>query len=173
MWLGLGTWRAAAVEGLELKPGHSILDLATAFAELPLEMVRREPQIQVVGLDPSRQKLAIAENEIERAGAEGLIQLVPGNAERLPFASESFDGVSMAFGMHGVSDQGQALREMHRVLRPGGRLVLVEMSGLGRCRPFEGLVTLMKSAGLEVVQTRPLSFGVGGLSVAQKRWGEF
>ncbi|MEO1229957.1 MAG: bifunctional demethylmenaquinone methyltransferase/2-methoxy-6-polyprenyl-1,4-benzoquinol methylase UbiE [Myxococcota bacterium] len=145
--LGLDrTWRSAAVESLQLGPGYRVLDLATGTADLPLEMVRREPRLEVVGLDPSLGMLGVGERKIRRAEAHHQIRLVPGCAERLPFPDESFDGVSMAFGIRNVRDRTRALREIRRVVRPGGRVALLELN-----EPRGGLIALLARLHLRIL----------------------
>lgn len=134
-------WRRRTVEALEAAPGHAWLDLATGTADLAIELARAVPEIQVVGLDPSAQMLQIGWQKIRNLGLQDRIRLVIGSAEHLPFDDASFDGATMAFGIRNVPDRLAALREIRRILRPTGRVAIVELSeppnrGLGRLARF-------------------------------------
>jgi len=120
-------WRRRTVEALRLSAGHRVLDLATGTADLALQIAARHPGVSLVGLDPSPGMLAIGHAKVDRAGLAGRISLVEGDAEQLPFADGSFDGVCMAFGIRNVPHRPRALAEMARVTRPGGRVAILEL----------------------------------------------
>jgi demethylmenaquinone methyltransferase / 2-methoxy-6-polyprenyl-1,4-benzoquinol methylase len=120
-------WRRLTVAALELAPGQRILDLATGTGDLALAMLRRCPEAHVVGLDPSQAMLAVARDKQSRRAGDTALELGVGEAERLPFASDAFDGVAIAFGLRNVPDRERALREMARVTRPGGRIAVLEL----------------------------------------------
>lgn len=122
------SWRRRTVSSLRLGPGARVLDLATGTADLALLVARSEPSARVVGLDPSEKMLAIGRTKVEKAGLADRVELVNGDAERLPFPDQSFDGVCIAFGIRNVPDRDRALREMARVTRPGGRVAILELS---------------------------------------------
>lgn len=121
-------WRRRTVEALGLAPGCRVLDLATGTADLAIQIARREPTAIVIGLDPSTKMLARGRAKIAAAALADRIALVDGDAERLPFADASFDAIAMAFGIRNVSDRPRALIEMARVIRPNGRIALLELS---------------------------------------------
>lgn len=126
--LGLDqSWRRRAVEALALCPEERVLDLATGTGDLLLELDRRaqrlELRLELVGLDPSEGML-----EVARAKLGARARLVRGEAEALPFEDERFDALTMAFGIRNVADRPRALAEMRRVLRPGGRLAILELA---------------------------------------------
>jgi demethylmenaquinone methyltransferase/2-methoxy-6-polyprenyl-1,4-benzoquinol methylase len=121
-------WRRRTVEALQLHAGHRVLDLATGTADLAIQIARRGDDIAVVGLDPSTGMLAIGRDKVAAAGLGDRVTLVEGDAEQLPFADASFDGVTIAFGIRNVPDRPRALREMARVVRPGGRVAILELS---------------------------------------------
>lgn len=121
-------WRRACIRALGLRPGDRVLDLATGTADLPIEMLRHQEDLNVVGLDPSSGMLAVGERKVKRAGLENRIDLVFGDAQELPYPSESFDGITMSFGIRNVPDRLKALREMARVLKPGRRMAILELS---------------------------------------------
>lgn len=121
-------WRRRSVAALELRPGHRVLDLATGTADVALEVLRQEPAASVVGLDPSPEMLAVGRRKVEAAGLGDRIELRRGDAEALPLADASVDGVIIAFGIRNVPDRVRAFREMARVTRRGGRIVILELN---------------------------------------------
>jgi demethylmenaquinone methyltransferase/2-methoxy-6-polyprenyl-1,4-benzoquinol methylase len=129
MSLGMDrTWRRIATKALELKPCYRILDLATGTADLAIEIASRDATIKVVGLDPSTQMLNVGRRKVNASAYARQIELVEGDAQKLSFGDCSFDGVCMAFGIRNVPNRPQALREMARVVRPGGRICVLELS---------------------------------------------
>lgn len=122
------SWRRRTVEALALRPGARVLDLATGTGDLALLTARAEPTAQVVGLDPSTKMLEIARAKVEKAGLGSRIELVVGSAEALAFPDSSFDGITIAFGIRNVPERERALAEMARVIKPGGRVAILELS---------------------------------------------
>ncbi len=131
-------WRRRTVDALELKPGARVLDLATGTADLAMMIARRHPGVTVEGIDPSTGMLAQGDRKIAAAGLADRVTLHRGDAEKLDAADGSVDGVSMAFGIRNVVDRPAALREMTRVLKPGGRVAILELS-----EPRQGLLATM------------------------------
>ncbi len=119
-------WRVKAVRSLALPREARVLDLATGTADVALLIARLHPDAQVVGLDPSANMLAIGQEKVAAEGLAGRVTLELGEAEKLPYPDASFDGVTIAFGIRNVADRPAALREMARVLKPGGRLAILE-----------------------------------------------
>lgn len=121
-------WRRRTVEALALSPGARVLDLATGTADLALDLLRRHEDLEVVGLDPSARMLAIGAAKAERAGFADRFSCDEGVAESLPYDDASFDGACMAFGIRNCTDRPAALAEIARVLRPGARAAILELS---------------------------------------------
>lgn len=118
-------WRRAAVRLADPSGADEVLDAACGTGDLARAFAAAGAR-RVVGLDftPEMLALARAKPPVGRCA----IEYVEGDAMNLPFADASFDIVSIAFGIRNVSDPGRALREFRRVLRPGGRLVILEFS---------------------------------------------
>jgi len=121
-------WRRRAVDCLDLAPPARVLDLCTGTADLLMEVLRRDPGHSGVGLDLSQAMLVRGASKIRRGGLEARARLVGGDGERLPVGDAVFDGALVAFGIRNIGDPLAALREVHRVLRPGGRFVVLEFS---------------------------------------------
>ncbi len=117
-------WRQEAVRlGLGNSPA-AILDVATGTGDLAFELRRQAPAAAITGLDFSAGMLELARAKGQKAGAD--IQFVQGDAQNLPFPDASFDLVTIAYGLRNLADPAAGLREFRRVLRPGGRLVVLE-----------------------------------------------
>ena len=103
------------------------LDVCTGTASVAIELYRRY-DCRVVGLDLSPEMVTAATERVQRMGMEGHISLVQGRAEALPFPDASFDVVVFTFLLRYVDDPPSAIREMARVLRPGGTLASLEFA---------------------------------------------
>jgi len=117
-------WRRKAVAALGLRPGDCVLDLATGTGDLLAEELKAGA-IRSVGADLSLGMLRLAGPKVANLGRGGA-RVVQGDAERLPFGDARFDGASIAFGIRNVLDRVQGVREMRRVVKPGGRVVVLE-----------------------------------------------
>lgn len=119
-------WRRLAVEKLAVRKGGSYLDVCTGTGDLALELARlhKDDHIRVIGSDFSVPMLKIGNEKCHDSGP----RLLAGDTVRLPFASETFDGISVGFGIRNVEDLEAGLAEMLRVLRPGGRMVILEFT---------------------------------------------
>lgn len=124
-------WRRFLVSCVEAGPGDRILDVATGTGAVARELVRQKG-CSVVGADQSAEMLAAA-----RRGSNGRIELVEASAEKLPFADGEFDGLTFTYLLRYVDDPAATLRELARVVRPGGSIAGLEF-GLpsGAWRPL-------------------------------------
>src|SRR4051812_26343658 len=120
-------WRQRAVDRAEVGPGSDALDVCCGTGDLALELRRRiGPDGRVVGCDFSEPMLDIARR---KSGEEGLpVEFGWADALELPYGDGSFDAVTIGFGARNLADLDRGLREMARVLRPGGRLVILEIT---------------------------------------------
>ena len=104
-----------------------ILDVATGTGDLAIELAKLSPE-SVVGIDISVNMLRIGEEKIRKKGLSDIITLSEGDAENLSFENHVFDAVTVAFGVRNFETLRKGLLEMHRVLKPGGTLVVLEFS---------------------------------------------
>jgi len=120
-------WRERAAELSQVGPGSDALDICSGTGDLALELRRRiGPDGRVVGSDFSEPMLELAR---EKAGAEGLgVEFGWADALDLPYGDAGFDAVTIGFGARNLADLDKGLAEMARVLRPGGRLVILEIT---------------------------------------------
>jgi demethylmenaquinone methyltransferase / 2-methoxy-6-polyprenyl-1,4-benzoquinol methylase len=193
-------WRGALVGAIDPRPGQRILDVATGTGMVAFALAARGAD--VVGLDQSEAMLAGARGRLAHAPElSGRLRFVIGEAEQLPFADGEFDALSFTYLLRYVDDRAATMRELARVVKPGGRIGMVEfgvpsagplralwrahtravLPALGRLvsRPWfevgrflgpniEALHTaepdlpgLWRSAGIEAVHERRMSFGAG------------
>jgi demethylmenaquinone methyltransferase/2-methoxy-6-polyprenyl-1,4-benzoquinol methylase len=195
------------VRALQLGDGASrVIDVATGTGDLAIEIARRHGGAHVVGVDPSTQMLAVGRKKLEKRGLADRVELFEGDAQSLGFADDSFDGATIAFGIRNVPDRARGLAEMARVVKPGARVCVLELSEpkKGIIAPFArfhvhvlvprigallsgakeyrylqtsieafpapaAFAAMMETAGLEVEEARPLTFGVCHLYVGRKR----
>lgn len=121
-------WRRRAADLLTGEPLAHVLDLCGGTGDLTLELARRTAARTIVCADFCHPMLAVARRKLRRAPDPARLVLVEADALRLPFADGAFDAVAVAFGIRNLDDMGAGLAEMHRVLRPGGQLVVLEFS---------------------------------------------
>jgi demethylmenaquinone methyltransferase/2-methoxy-6-polyprenyl-1,4-benzoquinol methylase len=121
-------WRERAADRAELETGGSALDICCGTGDLTLELARRvAPGGTVIGCDFSEPMLDLAREKAATRGIEGT-RFEWADALQLPYDSGRFDAVTVGFGVRNFSDRDRGLKEMARVLRPGGRLVVLEFT---------------------------------------------
>jgi demethylmenaquinone methyltransferase / 2-methoxy-6-polyprenyl-1,4-benzoquinol methylase len=122
-------WRRIAVSQLPLQRGGKHLDLATGTADVALEICRRKGRgAYVAAADISREMMRVGRAKTARAGLVDRVGFVLAPGESLPFLDGAFDSATVAFGIRNVADRERGLREMCRVVRRGGRIVVLEFS---------------------------------------------
>jgi demethylmenaquinone methyltransferase/2-methoxy-6-polyprenyl-1,4-benzoquinol methylase len=133
-----GRWRQAAAAAADLAAGDRALDCCTGTGDLALALADRvTPAGEVVGVDFSEPMLALARRKAAARGREVSFRVA--DALALPFPGGSFDAATVAFGIRNVDDLDRGLAEMARVVRPGGRVVVLEIATPARLRRFYGL----------------------------------
>jgi demethylmenaquinone methyltransferase / 2-methoxy-6-polyprenyl-1,4-benzoquinol methylase len=123
-------WRRRAADLAELAPGARALDVATGTGDLALELAGRvAPGGEVLGVDFSTRMLELAREKAARAGAAGAgVRFDMANALALPYADGVFDAATVGFGARNFSELRRGLAEMARVVKPGGRVVVLEIT---------------------------------------------
>jgi demethylmenaquinone methyltransferase / 2-methoxy-6-polyprenyl-1,4-benzoquinol methylase len=134
-------WRRFAVRQMRFFNTFRFLDVATGTADLAIEAANGHPHIHVTGIDFSPEMLAVGQKKITKRGLTDRIRLLQADAMTLPFPDGSFDAVGVAFGIRNMPDRLRALREMRRVLVPGGRVFVLEMN-FPRNRFWQGFFDL-------------------------------
>jgi demethylmenaquinone methyltransferase/2-methoxy-6-polyprenyl-1,4-benzoquinol methylase len=121
------SWRKKAIKKLKSKNPKMILDVATGTGDLALAAISLKPD-KIVGVDVSEGMLSVAKEKVARRNLSSTITFVLAPCEKLPFSDSSFDAAMVAFGVRNFENPERGLREIFRVLRPGGKLVVLEFS---------------------------------------------
>jgi demethylmenaquinone methyltransferase/2-methoxy-6-polyprenyl-1,4-benzoquinol methylase len=121
-------WRRFAARKMFFFKTFCLLDVATGTADLAIAAALRHPEIRVTGIDFIREMLLPGQKKIADRGLAGRIRLLQADALALPFPDGSFDVAASAFGIRNMPDRLAALREMRRVIVPGGRIQVLEMN---------------------------------------------
>jgi demethylmenaquinone methyltransferase/2-methoxy-6-polyprenyl-1,4-benzoquinol methylase len=122
-------WKRFAIEQSGARPGQRILDLAGGTGDLAARLSRLVgPQGEVVVGDINASMLNVGRSRLLDKGVSGNLSFVQANAECLPFPPNSFDCITIAFGLRNVTDKQKALSSMYQVLKPGGRILILEFS---------------------------------------------
>ncbi len=118
-------WRDRLVRAMQLPKSARVLDVATGTADVAIAIADMHGDAEVIGLDPSANMLEVGRAKIGSYGDR--IRLVCGDAQALPFPDAHFDGACISFGIRNVPDRAKGLAEMRRVVKPGGRVVVLEL----------------------------------------------
>lgn len=122
-------WKRFTIDMSGVRPGNKVLDLAGGTGDLTKKFSKIVgPTGKVVLADINSSMLEVGRERLTNQGYVGNIEYVQANAQYLPFADNTFDIITIAFGLRNVTDKDEALRSMFRVLKPGGRLLVLEFS---------------------------------------------
>ncbi len=120
-------WRKKAVSLLQSEKPKLLLDIATGTADFAIEALRLNPD-KIIGVDISEGMLAVGREKLAKRGLASKIELKYGDSENLPFPDNTFDAITVAFGVRNFENLPKGLSEMNRVLKPGGTAVVLEFS---------------------------------------------
>ena len=122
------SWRRKMAEALQLTSNARILDIATGTGDVALAILKCRPDAHVIGIDVCEDMLELGRKKVALRGLSDRTELKHGNAENLEFEDKSFDAATCAFGIRNVTDRARALGELLRVVKPGGRVAIIEPS---------------------------------------------
>lgn len=121
-------WRKKAIRQLKKLDPKKILDVATGTADVAIMTARILQPVKITGIDISDGMLNVGRKKVEKLGLKNLIELLNGDSETIKFDDNSFDAVTVAFGVRNFQHLEKGLSEIKRVLKPGGKLVVLEFS---------------------------------------------
>ncbi len=122
-------WRRFAVSQLKVPKNGRVLDIATGTCDVALEVAAQtDPSVTIIGEDFTQGMLVKGQEKLKTSPYGSRISLVNAPCEEIPHPDATFDGITIAFGIRNVVDRQAGLREMYRVLKPGGRVVILEFS---------------------------------------------
>lgn len=122
------TWRKKAVKQLQTKKQAIYLDIASGTGDLAIAIAKRKNPKQVIGIDISEGMLEIGREKVKRLGLDSIISLQLDNSESLPFNNNLFDAATIGFGIRNFENSDKGLKEIYRVLKTNGELVILEFS---------------------------------------------
>lgn len=131
-------WRRFAMNKMGVRCGDTSVDLCCGTCDWTISLAEKSGTGSVVGLDFSESMLEVGRKKVSEHGLSDRVSLVQGNAMKLPFGNNSFDYATIGFGLRNVPDPVQVLREMQRVVKPGGMVVCLELSK-PTVQPFKGI----------------------------------
>lgn len=121
-------WRKKTAKAVAKTHPQTLLDLATGTADLAILLAKHNPQTHTIGIDISEKMLEIGKEKVAKNNLENQIKLRLGDAASLPFDDNTFDAVTVAFGVRNFENLDEGLSEIHRVLKPGGQVFILEFS---------------------------------------------
>lgn len=128
------TWRKKAVRFLVPAQPMQLLDVATGTGDFAFELLSLSPK-KIIGYDLSAQMIAVGEKKAKEKKVNEIVTFVKGDSENMPFESNSFDAITVGFGVRNFENLEKGLSEMHRVLKNGGKVAILEIS-----RPHNAIV---------------------------------
>lgn len=121
-------WRNKLVKILKKSKPNQVLDVATGTGDLAITMAKQIPDTQITGFDLSAGMLSHGEVKVKKANLSDRVKMIQGDAENMPFEDNSFDAVTVAFGVRNFENLEKGLKEICRVLKPGGDFIILEFS---------------------------------------------
>ncbi len=121
-------WRNFTMRKMQVQPGQTAIDLCCGTCDWTIALAQASETGQVIGLDFSQNMLNFGHKKINQLGLQQQITLIHGNAMAIPYPDNQFDYATIGFGLRNVPDLDQVLSEMRRVVKPGGKVVCLEMS---------------------------------------------
>ena len=121
-------WRRKAIRMIKHEDLETLLDMATGTGDFAIEAVRQMPELKVIGLDISNEMLELGRKKIEKKNLYGNIEMHYGEAENIDYEDNSFDAITVAFGVRNFENTELGLKEMLRVLKPGGKACILEFT---------------------------------------------
>lgn len=142
-------WRRRAIRELVPLRPRVILDIATGTGDLPVMMAKQLQPEKITGIDISSGMLELGRQKMNKLGLDSLVRLQEGDSEVIEFPDNSFDAVTVAFGVRNFQNLEKGLQEMLRVLKPGGKLMILEFS-----KPGKGVFSLLYKIYLRHIAPR-------------------
>lgn len=134
-------WRKFTMNKLQVTPGQTALDICCGTCDWTIALAEASGHGEVIGLDFSPNMLEVGRQKLKQKNLEQQIHLIEGNAMELPYEDDRFDFVTIGFGLRNVPDLRKVLSEMMRVVKPGGKVVCLELSKPTR-QPLKGMYYL-------------------------------
>ncbi|MDA8353536.1 MAG: demethylmenaquinone methyltransferase [Firmicutes bacterium] len=122
------SWRKFAMKKMNVQAGDTVIDVCSGTCDWAISLAEASGSGRVVGLDFSQNMLQVGEEKLRKRGLDKQVELVYGNAMELPYPDNTFDHATIGFALRNVPDYRHVLREMARVVKPGGQVVSLELS---------------------------------------------
>ena len=121
-------WRKKTINTIQSPQTKKVLDIATGTGDLAIMAAKKLNPTKIVGLDLSEKMLVIGQEKVNKKKLDHLITLIQGDSENLPFEDNTFDAITVGFGVRNFENLEKGLREIYRVLKPDGKLAILEFS---------------------------------------------